>query len=205
MKLPFKKLHPDAIMPQYATKGAAGMDIHARLDFPVVLHPGEAARVPTGLAMQLPDNMEAQVRGRSGLAFNNAIVAFNGTIDADFRGELKILIFNLSKSLFTITPGMRIAQMIVNAAVVRCRPEWTDDIEGTERGEAGFGSTGLHPAMVPVRDAHLHETITKDSLEVTGEVAHSPGYVRYMEGMGDDEVDQDLIRQQLNNVIRGKG
>lgn len=142
MQLNFKKLHPNAILPVYATDGAAGMDLHARIDESEVIHPGESAVVPTGLAVDLPDMTQAEIRGRSGLAFKHGIFGFVGTIDNDYRDELKVLITNYSKVPFEIKPDMRIGQLVVNAAVVRCRPQFVDIISSSKR-EGGFGSTGL--------------------------------------------------------------
>lgn len=142
MLIKFKKLHENAQLPVHATEDAAGLDLYACLDEPVTLHPGEAAAVPTGLAMELPHGMEAQIRGRSGLAFKHAVIAFNGTIDYGYRGELKCLLINHSRVPFVIEPNMRICQMVINAAYVKCRPEWAEELEETKRGESGFGSTG---------------------------------------------------------------
>ncbi len=164
MKLKFKKLHPNAILPVYASKEAAGMDLHACLDEPIVLQAGEAAAIPIGLSMELPRGMEAQIRGRSGLAFKQAIFSYNGTIDSDYRGELKGLLINHSQAPFEIYPGMRICQMVINAAVVHAVPEWGNELGETERGECGFGSTGLH-----VFQSRLHEQDeTGHTLDISG-------------------------------------
>lgn len=124
MLIKFKKLHENAQLPVHATEDAAGLDLYACLDEPVTLHPGEAAAIPAGIAMELPKGMEAQIRGRSGLAFKHAIFSYNGTIDADYRGEIKGLLINHSQVPFVIEPNMRICQMVINAAYVKCRPEW---------------------------------------------------------------------------------
>ncbi len=138
-----KKLHGAAQMPVYMTAGASGMDVHACLDTPVVLGSLERVLVPTGLAFALPDGLEIQVRPRSGLAAKHGITVLNspGTVDADYRGELKVCLVNLSKEAFTIQPGERIAQ-IVCAQVTRVHLQETNELDATQRGSGGFGHTG---------------------------------------------------------------
>src|SRR3954469_14943690 len=130
-------------LPQYATQGAAGMDIRAHLPVPVTLQPLERNLIPTGLYIQLPVGYEAQVRPRSGLAINHGITCLNspGTIDADYRGEIKVILINLSNESHTIQPGDRIAQMVIQRVE---QIEWieVDAIEETGRGDGGFGHTG---------------------------------------------------------------
>jgi len=132
-------------LPKYGTEHSAGMDLEAAIDAPVTLKPGERAMVPTGLAIALPAGYEAQVRPRSGLAAKNGITVLNtpGTIDADYRGEIKAILINLGTEPFTIERGMRIAQMVVAAYN---RVEWTavERLDETTRGAGGFGSTGVH-------------------------------------------------------------
>lgn len=129
--------------PAYATTSSAGMDLKANIVGPVVLKPLERAMVPTGLHIALPDGMEAQVRPRSGLAAKHGITVLNspGTIDADYRGEIKVILVNLSQEPFTINPGERIAQMVV-ARYEQVEWEETDALDDTDRGQGGFGSTG---------------------------------------------------------------
>ena len=135
--------HSSNPLPQYATSGAAGMDIRAHLSSPITLQPLERSLIPTGLYMQLPEGYEAQVRPRSGLAINHGITCLNspGTIDADYRGEVKVILINLSNEAHTIQPGDRIAQMIVQPV---SQIEWMEvsEIAATERGTGGFGHTG---------------------------------------------------------------
>lgn len=133
----------DLPLPSYATAHAAGMDLHAALDTPVTLEPGAWGLIPTGLAIALPDGYEAQVRPRSGLAAKNAVTVLNapGTIDADYRGEVKVILINHGKTPFVIEHGMRIAQMLI-APVTRAVWAETTDLSDTERGAGGFGSTG---------------------------------------------------------------
>lgn len=133
----------DLPLPSYATAHAAGMDLHAALDTPVTLEPGAWGLIPTGLAIALPDGYEAQVRPRSGLAAKNAVTVLNapGTIDADYRGEVKVILINHGKAPFVIEHGMRIAQMLI-APVTRAVWAETTDLSDTERGAGGFGSTG---------------------------------------------------------------
>ncbi|WP_426165970.1 dUTP diphosphatase [Sandarakinorhabdus sp. DWP1-3-1] len=133
----------DLDLPAYATAGAAGMDAVAAVTEPLVLAPGVRAAVPTGLAMAIPDGFEIQVRPRSGLAFKHGLTVANapGTIDSDYRGEVKVLLVNLGTEPVTIERGMRIAQL-VPTAVTRARLVVVDSLDDTARGTGGFGSTG---------------------------------------------------------------
>ncbi|MEG1607939.1 MAG: dUTP diphosphatase [Mucinivorans sp.] len=130
-------------LPEYETPGAVGMDLRADITEQIVLHPLERALVPTGLFVQLPLGTELQVRPRSGLATKFGITVLNapGTIDPDYRGEIKVIIVNLSKDTYTIEPGERIAQMVL-AHYERGQWEQVNEIEPSERGQGGFGSTG---------------------------------------------------------------
>jgi dUTP pyrophosphatase len=133
----------DLPLPQYATEHAAGMDVHAAVDGDVILRPGKRLLIPTGLAIALPPGYEAQIRPRSGLAAKEGITVLNtpGTVDADYRGEVKVILINLGDEPFTITRGMRIAQMIISP-VTRATWAETDTLPDTSRGAGGFGSTG---------------------------------------------------------------
>ena len=137
----------DLPLPAYATPHSAGVDLLAAVGQgeEIVLRPMERALIPTGLAMALPEGFEAQIRPRSGLALKHGITCLNspGTIDADYRGEIKIMLINLGGEPFVITRGMRIAQMVV-APYVQVAFVPTDTLPPTERGAGGFGSTGLH-------------------------------------------------------------
>ena len=130
-------------LPDYATIHSAGMDLRANLENPVVLKPLERSLIPTGIYIQLPNGYEAQIRPRSGLAIKHGISIVNapGTIDADYRGEIKVILANLSNEAFTINDGERICQMIV---AKHERVEWVevDELDETERGDGGFGHTG---------------------------------------------------------------
>jgi len=130
-------------LPAYETAHAAGMDLPAAVESDLVLKPGERALVPTGLAIALPEGFEAQVRPRSGLAARNGVTVLNspGTVDADYRGEVKVILANLGPEPFTVTRGMRIAQMIV-APVSRAALQEVETLPDTARGAGGFGSTG---------------------------------------------------------------
>jgi dUTP pyrophosphatase len=145
LRLPIMRLPHgmDLPLPAYATSGAAGMDVAAAVDKPVILAAGERLAIPTGFAMAVPAGYEAQIRPRSGLALKHGVTVANapGTIDSDYRGEVAILLVNLGDQDFTITRGMRIAQMVV-APVTQVIPIATDSLADTERGDAGFGSTG---------------------------------------------------------------
>lgn len=133
----------DLALPSYETEHAAGMDLMAAIDGDDILAPGERALVPTGLAISLPEGFEAQVRPRSGLAFKNGVTVLNapGTIDADYRGEVSVILINLGSEPFTVTRGMRIAQMVI-APVSRAALVELDTLDDTDRGAGGFGSTG---------------------------------------------------------------
>ena len=140
----FQRHADDVVLPDYATPGAAGMDIAAHLDTEVTLAPFARAAIATGFSMQLPSGYEAQIRPRSGLALKHGVTVANapGTIDSDYRGEVAVILINLSQQDFTITPGMRIAQMVI-APVTHCRFEDTLQLDMSDRGAGGFGSTGL--------------------------------------------------------------
>jgi dUTP diphosphatase len=133
-------------LPRYETSGAAGLDLLAALreNEKITLDSGKWGLVPTGLTLQLPDGYEAQVRPRSGLAFKHGVTVLNapGTIDADYRGEVSVLLVNLGPAPFEITRGMRIAQLVV-APVVRAILEEREALSGSDRGAGGFGSTGV--------------------------------------------------------------
>lgn len=128
-------------LPEYATTGAAGMDLKADIDEPYVIEAKSSIIIPTGIYIGLPDGYEAQIRSRSGLAFKYDIQAHVGTIDADYTGEIKVKLFNHSDNKFVVQPGERIAQMIINKIE---KVEWKEvtELKKTERGEGGFGSTG---------------------------------------------------------------
>ena len=130
-------------LPSYQTEHSAGMDLRANLDAPVVLKPLQRALIPTGLFIQLPEGHEAQIRPRSGLAYKHGISIVNspGTIDADYRGEVKVLLVNLSEQEFVVEDGERIAQMVV-ARYERVAWAATEVLTETERGAGGYGSTG---------------------------------------------------------------
>lgn len=132
--------HP---LPEYATPFAAGLDLRANIEQPVVLRPLERALVPTGIYIELPKGYEAQIRPRSGLAINHGIGIVNapGTIDADYRGEIQVILVNLSNEAFIVNDGERICQMVV-AQHVAVEWEQVDSLEQTERGAGGFGHTG---------------------------------------------------------------
>ncbi len=130
-------------LPEYATSGSAGLDIRAHLEAPITLKPLERFLVPTGLFIQLPDGYEAQVRPRSGLAIKQGLTCLNspGTVDSDYRGEIKVILINLSQEEQVLHSGDRIAQMIVSA-VERVKLKLVTEIEATSRNEGGFGHTG---------------------------------------------------------------
>lgn len=131
------------VLPVYATAGSAGMDITAALAEPMILEPGAIAMIPTGIAIALPQGFECQVRSRSGLAAKHGIFALNapGTIDSDYRGEIKVILANSGKASYAIQPGERIAQLVI-ARYETVQWELVDSLDETERGTGGFGSTG---------------------------------------------------------------
>jgi dUTP pyrophosphatase len=135
----------DLPLPAYQSAQAAGLDLMAAVpaDAPIVLAPGARALVPTGVAIALPAGLEAQVRPRSGLAARHGVTVLNspGTIDADYRGEVQVILVNLGQELFAVTRGMRIAQMVI-APVVAAQFHEVRELDPTSRGEGGFGSTG---------------------------------------------------------------
>ena len=136
----------DLPLPVQATPQAAGFDLHAAVDEPVTIAPGRFALVPTGIAIALPPGFEAQVRPRSGLAARHGVSVLNtpGTIDADYRGEVKVILVNLGDRPFLVERGMRIAQMVI-AALPRVRLVARSMLPETARGAGGFGSTGIRP------------------------------------------------------------
>lgn len=131
-------------LPEYATEQSAGMDLRANIDNPITLHPLERCLVPTGLYIALPKGYEAQVRPRSGLALKHGVTVLNtpGTIDADYRGELMVLLVNFSATDFVINDGERIAQMVI-AKHEQGEFVEVDELDSTERGEGGYGHTGV--------------------------------------------------------------
>lgn len=133
----------DLALPAYQSMAAAGLDLSAAIDRPLTLAPGQIALLPTGFALAIPAGYEGQVRPRSGLAVKNGITLINspGTIDADYRGEIKIALINLGNEAFTVERGMRIAQLVI-APVMQARLVETDNLPETNRGEGGFGHTG---------------------------------------------------------------
>lgn len=143
MKVDIKLLHKNASQPAYQTEQSAGMDLMARIDGPVEIKPRSRVIIPTGIAISLPVGYEAQIRGRSGMAAKFGIMPANGvgTIDADYRGEIGVILLNTSDQSFVVEPGMRIAQMVVTSYE---RVEWNEvgQLDETERGSGGYGSTG---------------------------------------------------------------
>jgi dUTP pyrophosphatase len=145
VRVPVKRLAhgADLPLPAYQTSGSAGMDLHAAVEETVSIAPGEWRLIPTGLAIALPEGYEAQVRPRSGLAARFGISCVNtpGTVDADYRGEIKVNLINHGPEPFAVERGARIAQMVI-APVTQAALDEVDDLDATDRGEGGFGSTG---------------------------------------------------------------
>ena len=143
IKVLVKKLDPSVILPSYKTSGASGMDLMAFIDKTIELKPGESCLVPTGLSFAFSKDYEIQIRPRSGLAAKNKISVLNtpGTIDSDYRGEIKVILFNHGQKIFKINKNERIAQMILTP-VIKIDLEETNELPKSIRGEGGFGSTG---------------------------------------------------------------
>ncbi len=144
--LKLKRLsHFKGELPQYKTSGSSGMDVRACIDESLIVEPGARVLVPTGLAMKVDEAYEIQVRPRSGLALKKGLAVLNspGTIDADYRGEVQIILANLGSEKVTIEDGERVAQLVI-CPVVKAKISLVDELDDTERGEGGFGSTGSH-------------------------------------------------------------
>ena len=139
-----KRLSKDVALPKYETEGSSGLDLAANTDKQIKILPGKSEVIPTGLAVAIPKNFEVQIRPRSGLAAKSQISVLNtpGTIDADYRGELKVILINLSDKVFVVKKGLRIAQMVL-CPVVKAKLKEVTELENTERGSGGFGSTGI--------------------------------------------------------------
>jgi len=144
-KILIKKLSDKSTIPKYETEGASGLDLSACTENDITLKPMAKVIVPTGLAVSIPKGYEAQIRPRSGLAAKYDLTVLNspGTIDSDYRGEIKVLLFNFGNKNFNIYNGLRIAQMVISP-IVKAEIEEVDDLKQTSRGSGGFGSTGLN-------------------------------------------------------------
>ena len=142
-KILIKRLSKEVSLPKYETSGSSGMDLAADINAIINIDPGKTAVIPTGLALSIPKGFEVQIRPRSGLAAKYKISVLNtpGTIDADYRGEIKVILINLGKDSFKVEKGLRIAQMVV-CPVVQAQLKEVNDLNETERGKGGFGSTG---------------------------------------------------------------
>ena len=139
-----KRLSKNIILPKYETSGSSGLDLSANIKTSVKIEPGKTTIIPTGISVSIPKNFEIQIRPRSGLAAKNQISVLNtpGTIDADYRGEIKVILINLSKETFIVENGARIAQMVV-CPVIKAKLKEVDSLDNTSRGSGGFGSTGM--------------------------------------------------------------
>lgn len=142
-KILIKKLQKEAVLPKYETQGSSGLDLSASIKSKIILKPGEKCLVPTGLSVSIPNKYELQIRPRSGLAAKKSITVLNtpGTIDSDYRGEIKIILINLGKEDFEITNGLRVAQMVL-CPISKAELKEVDDLDTTYRNRGGFGSTG---------------------------------------------------------------
>ena len=142
-KILIKRLNKKAILPKYETSGSSGLDISACIEEGIIIKPGEKSLVPTGIAVSIPENFELQIRPRSGLAAKNSVSVLNtpGTIDADYRGEIKVILINFGKKDFEIKNGSRIAQMVL-CPISKGELQEVETLDATGRGVGGFGSTG---------------------------------------------------------------
>ena len=142
-KILIKRLSKEISLPKYETAGSSGMDLAANIAGNISIDPGKTAIIPTGLALSVPKGFEVQIRPRSGLAAKQKISVLNtpGTIDSDYRGEIKVILINLGQETFKVEKGSRIAQMVV-CPVVQAQIKEVEDLSETERGKGGFGSTG---------------------------------------------------------------
>ena len=138
-----KKLSQDISLPKYETDDSSGMDLAANIKEPISIEPGKTSIIPTGISLSIPKNFELQIRPRSGLATKNQITVLNtpGTIDADYRGEIKVILINLSNKSFLVEKGARIAQMVL-CPIVKAQLREVENLDDTSRGSGGFGSTG---------------------------------------------------------------
>ena len=143
IKILIKRLSKEVSLPKYETSGSSGMDLSANIDADINIAPGKTAIIPTGLALSIPKGFEVQIRPRSGLAAKKKISVLNtpGTIDADYRGEIKVILINLGQDSFIVEKRLRIAQMVV-CPVVKAQFKEVNDLSKTKRGKGGFGSTG---------------------------------------------------------------
>ncbi len=139
-----KRLSKNVTLPRYETEDSSGLDLAADIDKQIKILPGKSEIIPTGLAVAIPKNFEIQIRPRSGLAAKNQVSVLNtpGTIDADYRGEIKVILINLSDKVFVVEKGLRIAQMVV-CPVIKASIKEVTKLESTKRGSGGFGSTGI--------------------------------------------------------------
>ena len=139
-----KRLSKNIELPKYETNGSSGMDLSANIETQIKIEPGKTSIIPTGISVSIPKNFEIQIRSRSGLAAKSQISVLNspGTIDADYRGELKVILINLGNKTFVVERGARIAQMVL-CPVVKAKFKEVDNLDDTDRGDGGFGSTGL--------------------------------------------------------------
>ena len=139
-----KRLSKNIELPKYETNGSSGMDLSANIEKQIKIEPGKTSIIPTGISVSIPKNFEIQIRSRSGLAAKSQISVLNspGTIDADYRGELKVILINLGNKTFVVESGARIAQMVL-CPIVKAKFKEVDNLDDTDRGASGFGSTGI--------------------------------------------------------------
>ena len=139
-----KRLSKNVELPKYETNGSSGMDLSANIEKQIKIEPGKTSIIPTGISVSIPKNFEIQIRSRSGLAAKSQISVLNspGTIDADYRGELKVILINLGNKTFVVERGARIAQMVL-CPIVKAKFKEVDNLDDTDRGASGFGSTGI--------------------------------------------------------------
>ncbi len=142
-KILIKRLSKEVTLPKYETSGSSGMDVSAYVQASIEIDPGNIAIIPTGIALSVPEGFEVQIRPRSGLAAKEKITVLNtpGTIDSDYRGEIKVILINLSHKKFKVEKGLRIAQMVI-CPIIKAQLKEVENLDYTKRGKGGFGSTG---------------------------------------------------------------
>lgn len=176
MQIRFKKLTLTATLPEYATPGASGLDLCADIATRTIIHKGERKLIPTGLSIELPAGYEAQVRPRSGLALKHGVTVLNspGTVDADYRGQIGVILVNLGEYAYDIMPGDRIAQLVI-APVVQAKIVEQEALSETARGEGGFGSTGKSSRQAERQDESAVPAIIIHPSGSLGEEVDSEG------------------------------
>jgi deoxyuridine 5'-triphosphate nucleotidohydrolase len=200
-------LEEEELLPFYTTAGASGADVKAHIKDPISLLPGQSVLIPTGLRMAIPKGYEIQVRPRSGLALQHQITVLNtpGTIDADYRGEIKIILINHGLQIFTVLPGMRIAQLVL-APVLRAHFLPNSNLNATERGSGGFGHTGFAPQTLNIFDYMSPQLVLFSDAQMRDEVLAQLVHHIYQQGkLKDEDAFYQAILERERIVSTGIG